>query len=88
MHLTFMAGFVAEGKSESKRCYCPCSKLSQQWREAAGAKATSAVIGLGFQCKSFNVPSGLLDHLHSKGDPLHHGVLTYVNALYPPWKNK
>jgi hypothetical protein len=42
MHLTFMAGFVAEGNSESTCYYCPCSKLSQQWREATGIKATSA----------------------------------------------
>jgi hypothetical protein len=83
MHLTFMAGFVAEGKSESTRCYCPCSKLSQKWRDAAGV----TVAGLGFQCKSFDAPSGLLDHL-SKRDPLYHGVLTYVNALYLPPKNK
>jgi hypothetical protein len=83
MHLTFMAGFVAEGNSESKRCYCPCSKLSQQWREAAGPKATSAVVRLGFQCKSFDDPSSLVDHLRSLRDPLHHGVLTYVNELYP-----
>ena len=82
MHLTFMAGFFAEGKSESTRCYCPCSKLSQQWRDAAGV----TVVGLGFQCKSFDAPSGLLDHLRSKRDPLHHGILTYVNGLYPPKK--
>ena len=79
MHLTFMAGFFAEGKSESTRCYCPCSKVSQQWRVAAGV----TVVGLGFQCKSFDAPSGLLDHLRSKRDPLHHGILTYVNGLYP-----
>jgi hypothetical protein len=66
------------------RCYCPCSKLPQQWRDAAGV----TVNGLGFQCKTFVAPSGLLDHLRSKRDPLHHGVLTYVNALYPPKKNK
>jgi hypothetical protein len=85
MHLTFMAGFFAEGKSESTRCYCPCAKLSQQWRVVAGV----SVDGLGFQCKSFDAPSGLLDHLHSKrADPLHRGVLTYVNTLYPPQKNK
>jgi hypothetical protein len=80
MHLTFMAVFFAEGKSEGTRCYCPCSKLSQQWRDVAGV----TVAGLGFQCKSFDAPSSLLDHLHSKGDTLHHGVLTYVSVLYPP----
>jgi hypothetical protein len=52
MHLTFLAGFFAEGKSESTRCYCPCSKLCQQWRDAAGV----TVDGLGFQCKSLDAP--------------------------------
>ena len=87
-HLTFTAGFVAVGDEDRNRCYCPCSPRSQQWLDMAGPKAFNAVARMNFTCKGRYTPPGLLNHLRSKRDPLHHGVLTYVNTLYPPQKNK
>jgi hypothetical protein len=77
-HLTFTAGFDADAGSEqqARRCYCPCSKTSQQWHKVAGQKVESVVGQMKFECKrGCYGPTGLLDHLRGKPDPLHHGVL-------------
>ena len=86
-HLTFTAGFVAVGIEDRNRCYCSCSPRSQQWLEMAGPKACNAVAVI-FNCKGHYTPAGLLDHLRSHPDPLHHGILSYVNRLYPKFKNR
>jgi hypothetical protein len=85
-HLTFTAGFVAVGNEDRNRCYCPCSPRSQQWRKMAGPKAFNAAAGMKFKCKGHYTPAGLLDHLRSHTDPLHHGILSYVKRLYPNLK--
>jgi hypothetical protein len=85
-HLTFTAGFVAVGNEDRNRCYCPCSPRSRQWLELAGPKACNAVAVMKFNCKGRYTPPGLLDHLRSHPGPLHHGILSYVNRLYPNLK--
>ena len=88
-HLTFTAGFDADAGNEqqAKRCCCPCSKTSQQWHKVAGQKVESVVGKMEFECKrGCYGPTGLLDHLRGKPDPLHHGVLAYVNKLHPNFK--
>ena len=91
-HLTFTASFDADGGDEqqakqAERCYCPCSKISQQWLEVAGQKVSTAVDGMEFNCKGFYEPSGLLGHLGAKHDPLHCGVLAYIKeGLYSKYK--
>jgi hypothetical protein len=88
-HLTFTASFDADAGNalQAKRCYCPCSKKSQQWHQVAGVEVERVVSNMGFECKSvFYGARGLLDHLRGKHDPLHHGVLAYVNELYPNYK--
>ena len=87
-HLTFTAGFVAVGNEDRKRCYCPCSPRSHQWLTRAGPKAFNGVAAMKFTCKGHYTPPGLLDHLRSHPDPLHHGILSYVNGLYPNLKNR
>jgi hypothetical protein len=87
-HLIFMAGFVAVGDEDRNRCYCPCPPRSQQWLGMAGPKAFNGVAGMNFTCKGRYTPPGLLDHLRSHSDPLHHGILCYVNGLYPNLKNR
>jgi hypothetical protein len=86
-HLTFTAGFVAVENEDRKCCYCPCSPRSQQWLEIAGPKASNAVDVMKFNCKAGYTPAGLPDHLRSHSGPLHHGILSYVNQLYPKFKN-
>ena len=88
-HLTFTAGFDADAGNDlqAKRCYCPCSKKSQQWHKAAGNKVERVVSSMEFDCKNVCYGTrGLLDHLRGKHDPLHHGVLVYVNKLHPNYK--
>jgi hypothetical protein len=85
-HLTFTAGFVALEDEDLKRCYCPCSPRSHEWLTRAGTDAFNGVAAMNFTCKGHYTPPGLLNHLRSKRDPLHIGILTYVNGLYPPKK--
>ena len=88
-HLTFTAGFDADAGNalQAKRCYCPCSTKSQQWHKAGGVKFERVVSNMKFECKNVCYGArGLLDHLRGKHDPLHHGVLVYVNKLHPNYK--
>ena len=80
---------TTDASLDKKRCYCPCSKHMEPWREqfflngiAGKGSKTYCATSKG---KNNMFPTALLQnckHFHNGGCPIHYGIYSYVSTLH------